>query len=223
MARKLVAIDGGLAKGGPHMRPPEPRTSRFQGGTRAAMIFETVYEEPRNAEDKEAFDQAKKGISSSTLSKAKIAAAMEFAAVCENEAGGRFSIMHGGDVMKLFALGKISDEHLSFEKRLMEAWCGGELREFIESERIFLTNGKLPDVEKSELVKLLDLSIKALGMRPILSVVGASALRAYYSDMPGEDRLELIMQASYVLGSVPLSREDLEKAGVFSQPGGARP
>jgi len=198
--RNLSLVKGSPsgAGSGAALKVPEPQTSKLSGGWYAALSLETSYSKPVSAEDKELLEKARQRVASSKISGDARTRLLEYVKLSQDPKGGRFSVVHAEAIANNYADGALPEEQLDFEVRLMRAWCGGTMREFIESERSSLTKKGLSEAELGELDKMLDL---ALTRSPMLLAVAVSTLRVYYPVAGEAVRMDMLAKMINILES----------------------
>ena len=184
-------------EGNQRARFPDPKTSG--SAWYAAFHIESAYSKPVSEEDLGRLNKAKERLMASKFPEAKKNELLDYLRVGQEASGGRFSIVQAEAIVSKYLDGAIPDEHLDFEIVLIEAWCGGRLREFLGSQRDSLASKPLPQKEKEELNKMVDL---ALTRTPILMVIAATTLRIYHPMAAEDIRMDLLGKMIRVLESV---------------------
>lgn len=176
----------------------EPKTSGPAGGWFAALSLEGSYSKPPNDEDLSFLAKAKARLRSSDIPEVRKRQILGYIRLGEEIKGGRFSVVQAEAVVNDYLDGKATDENLDFEIRLMEAWCGGKMKEFMKIEGASLLSRELPVEEKAMLERMLLLAESA---SPVLCVLSVSALRVYYPMSGEKSRLQVLRDAIDVMES----------------------
>ena len=170
----------------------EPKPPGPAGGWFAALSLETSYSKPPSQEDMEYLAKAKTRVLSSSIPEIRKRQILGYIRLGEEQKGGRFSVVQAEAVVNDYLDGKSNDVNMDFEMRLMDAWCGGKMKEFISMERESLGSRELPSEEKEALLKMLDL---AQTRSKELMAVCVSSLRVYYPMKEAKERLQILLDA----------------------------
>lgn len=178
----------------PRVRLPESRPD--PPNWYAVYIFESSYSKPATAEDLELHSKASGKILASDLPEEKKKAALSYLKL--GESCGRFSVVQTEAVASKYAEGKISDERLDFERRLMDAWCGKRLAAFADEESAAMDTREVPVEERKLAKRMLEL---AKSKSDIILAIAASTMKVYYPELPGKDRMDLLSKGMELVES----------------------
>ena len=169
----------------------------------AAMEVSSRFEKPVSEEDRNALKQAKKLVLVSDISSEKKKILFDYINLTESQIWERFSVTQAVGVVRAYINGKLPDAQFEFERRMMEAWCGGNIDRFLADEKAYINTLPIPDEEKKKINELIDLSLEK---QPIVRVEFAMGLRIYHPldegvhpEAPFKDRKDMIV---HLIGSL---------------------
>jgi hypothetical protein len=164
----------------------------------AVYVFESSYSKPASDEDLDLHSKARQKVLASSLPESKKKRALDYLNLGEGARCGRFSVVQTEAVANKYIDGKVTDDHLDFERKLMEAWCGKRMPEFIDDESVAMDVRDVSTSERRLAKKMLAL---AKTKSNIIMAIASSAMRVYYSGSDEQARMDLISKAMELVES----------------------